>query len=177
MKRWKIQTSAQCPWCTEPNETKHHIFQCQANESKQQWELALQGLDNWLQAQNTHPGIWQDIITGLWQWQTGTANTAKLMTEAVQEQSLLGWDMMMEGVISRKWQEMQAIYWKVHKSQKSSKWWMVALIKKLLQIAWDMWHHWNHALHHSTDNHAIILEHDTSQQLQAIYDKGLGSFP
>jgi len=95
---------------------KHHIFQCQAIKSKQQWETALQGLDDWLQVQNTHPGIRQEIIKGLCQWQTGSVNTKNLMTTAAQEQSLLGWDMMMEGVISTKWQETQAMYWKVHKS-------------------------------------------------------------
>jgi len=178
MKRWKLQTtSTQCPQCKEQEETKHHIFQCQAPKSKKQWETALQGLDNWMQVQKTHPGIRQEIIRGLSQWQMGSINTEKFMTTAAQEQSLLGWDTMMEGVISMKWQETQASYWKVHKSWKSSKWWTVALIKKLLQIAWDMWHHWNHALHHSLTNCKNILEYDTNHRIWAIYNQGPGSFP
>jgi len=65
----------------------------------------------------------------------------------------------------------------VHKAQKSSKQWTVAIIKKLLQVAWDMGHHQNQALHHSQTNQVNILEYDTNQQIQAIYDQGLGSFP
>ncbi len=62
---WKLRTCARCPRCPEPTKTKNHIFQCQATDSKQQWETALQGLDDWLQAQNTQPGLRQEIITGL----------------------------------------------------------------------------------------------------------------
>jgi len=96
---------------------------------------------------------------------------------AAQEQALLGWDLMMEGVISRQWRETQDSYWKAHKSRKKSKWWTVAIIKKLLQVAWDMWHHWNQALHHSQISRVNILEYNTNQQIQAIYDQGPGSFP
>jgi len=172
---WKLWTCVRCPRCLEPTETKNHIFQCQATDSKQQWETALQGLDDWLQAQNTQLGLRQEIITGLWTWQTGETTTGEFMTEAAQEQSLLGWGMMLEGVISMKWQETQATHWKVYKSCKSSKRWTIALIKKLLQIAWDMWHHRNHALHNSPTNCDQILECATNQRIRVIYDRG--SFP
>jgi len=54
---------------------------------------------------------------------------------------------------------------------------MAAIIKKLLQVAWDMWHHWNQALHHSQINQANIVEYDINQCIQAIYDQGPASFP
>jgi len=94
-----------------------------------------------------------------------------------QEQDLLGWELMMEGVISRQWRETQAVYWKTYKSRKSSKWWMTVLIQKLLQIAWDMWQHQNHVLHNSKSNQSTILEGNTNAQLQAIYDLGSSSIP
>jgi len=177
MTQWKLWTSAKCPRCPELNETKNHIFQCQATDSRQQWETALQGLDDWLQVQNTQPGLRQEIITGLRRWQTGETDTVEFTMAAAQEQSLLGWGMMLEGVISMKWHEMQATYWKVYKSRKSSKWWTTALIKKLLQIAWDMWHHRNHALHNSPTNREQILEGKTNQRIRVIYEQGPGSFP
>jgi len=67
-----------------------------------QWDVALQGLDDWMQAQNTHPGIGQDIIRGLSLWQVGRDHNEPFTTMVAQEQALLGWDLMMlEGIISR----------------------------------------------------------------------------
>jgi len=133
MKRWQTRLSAQCPRCQEHNETKQHLFQCQVVETKKQWDTTLQQLDKWLKAQNTNPELRNKLIWGLWQWQTGNTATVEFHTSAAKEQSLLGWEMMMEGVISGQWRELQVQYWKMYKSQKSSKWWTVALIKKLFK--------------------------------------------
>jgi len=57
MQQWKTRSSAQCPQCQEANKTKQ-----QAVETQQQWETVLQGLDDWLQAQNTHPGQLATIV-------------------------------------------------------------------------------------------------------------------
>jgi len=70
-----------------------------------QWDMALQGLDDWMKAQNTHPGIRHDIIEGLSKWQEGKDCSANLLTTAAQEQTLLGWELMMEGAISKQWGE------------------------------------------------------------------------
>jgi len=94
-----------------------------------------------------------------------------------QEQTILGWELMMEGVISKQWRETQASYWKTYKSRKSSKRWTTALIQKLLQIAWDMWQHQNHAFHQSELNKSTILESNANTHLRAIYDLGSGSVP
>jgi len=118
MKQWHVRSSAQCPRCQEPNETKQHIFQCQAEETKKQWEEALQGLDDWMQAHNTNPDIRNKLIQGLKQWQTGTNSTAEFCTTAAQEQSLLGWELMLEGAILRQWHKAQATYWKTFKFAK-----------------------------------------------------------
>jgi len=68
---------------------------------QQQWETVLQGLDNWLQVQNTHPAIWQELLSSLQQWQTGNTGTIEYQMTGAQEHTLLGWELMMEGVISR----------------------------------------------------------------------------
>jgi len=180
MKRWKLRSSTTCPPCPQCQaleETKQHIFQCQATESKMQWDMVITSLDKWMKAQNTHPGIWHDIIEGLSRWQEGHESSKNPQTMAAQEQTLLGWELMMEGVISKQWRETQATYWKVHKSRKSRKQWTAAIIQKLLQVAWDMWHHRNQVLHHSEINQGNIVEYDTNQQIWAIYNQGLGSFP
>jgi len=97
-----------------------------------------QGLGDWLQVQNTNLEIWNELVSGLQQWQNNDSTKTALQTTEAQEQQLLGWEMMMEGIISCQWRETQVAYWKTYKSQKSSKRWKTALIQKLLQIAWDI---------------------------------------
>jgi len=64
MKRWNLQTSNHCPQCHEPVETKTHIHQCQATDTKCNGKLHCK--DNWMmQVQNTNSVVHNDIINGL----------------------------------------------------------------------------------------------------------------
>jgi len=45
-----------------------HLIQCQAQGAKEQLETSLQTLDDWMQTQQTEPGIQQEIMDGLRQW-------------------------------------------------------------------------------------------------------------
>jgi len=49
---------------------------------------------------------------------------------------------------------------------------MSELIKKLWNMAWDMWDQWNEALHKSTLNRELILEKDVNDQIRQIYAVG-----
>jgi len=74
------------------------------------WESALESLDEWLKATNTALDLRNNIIQGLRQWQAGSEHSngeSQWKSGAVVEQELLGWNNMLEGVISCKWQEEQ----------------------------------------------------------------------
>jgi len=43
-------------------------------------------------------------------------------------------------------------------------------------IAWDMWQHWNKALHEEPDNRALILETGINKQVTELYNLGAGTF-
>jgi len=45
-----------------------------------------------------------------------------------------------------------------------------------MEIAWDMWQHWNKALHKEAKNRALILEQELSSQITKTYQLGLGAF-
>jgi len=92
------------------------------------------------------------------------------------EQELLGWDLVLEGCISRKWRKQQESHWKIYKTRKSSRWWTTKLLKKLMGIAWDMWQHHNEALHEDAGNQHLILEMELNQKVTLVYELGQSAF-
>jgi len=86
------------------------------------------------------------------------------------EQAQVGWDLALEGCLSKKWRYQQEAYWKASQMRHLSWWWTMELIKKLLGIAWDMWQHWNEALHENLDNRPQILETETSNTVTVLYE-------
>jgi len=54
---------------------------------------------------------------------------------------------------------------------------MTELLKRLIATAWDMWQHWNEALHNSETNKSKILEDDINQEIWQAYGQGRESFP
>jgi len=53
MKRWNLCLNGQCPQYHQPAEGKDHLTQCQASGAKEQWEMVVQTLDDWMQTQQT----------------------------------------------------------------------------------------------------------------------------
>jgi len=177
MKRWNQQEEDQCLWCHKPAESKDHLTQCQAPGAIEQWTKALQSLDNWMQKSNTDPTLRNNIIKGLTRWnQNKDQNTREDRSKAAQEQDILGWDLVLEGAISKKWRIQQEAHWKMYKSWKSSKQWTTELLKWLMNTAWDMWQHRNQALHKEPDNHALILKQEINNKVTKMYQLGLGVF-
>jgi len=107
MKQWKMED--QCPRCHQPGENKPHLNKCQDPSAIEMWTVALEKLDDWLKLHNMAPQLQQELIAGLHRWQQdlppqqNVANASKAATE----QELLGWQNMLKGVISTKWQEEQ----------------------------------------------------------------------
>jgi len=94
-----------------------HILQFKATEAKQTWDTALEQSNDWLASSNTAPNIRAEIMDGLQKWQSKENNPSKDMTSnAAMEQELLGWDLAMEGCISRQWRQQQDKYWKTYKT-------------------------------------------------------------
>jgi len=98
--------------------------------------------------------------TGLQAWHDNTELPGD--PETPNHQAHIGWDMLLDGWLSLEWRAQQAAYWAQWKHQKSSKWWMVELIKKLWNISWDLWDHRNEALHKETSTQETILDSRTN---------------
>jgi len=124
-------------------EDRDHIFKCLAESAVKQWEKTLEELDTWLQSAQTHPQLWKDIAEGLQQWHDQMSGCQQIVisSTAGQLQDQIGWGLALEGCIATGWHKEQEEYWKAFKSRRSSRQWTIALLTRLMMMAWDMWEH------------------------------------
>jgi len=121
------------------------------------------------------PILMEELVNGLQVWQLGTTSAGS--TTASQKQETLGWDVLLDGWLSIEWCMQQETYWSTWQWKKSSKWWVSELIKKLWNVSWDMWEHWNGILHSSTQTQEEILDSQINEQLTALYNHGVQDVP
>jgi len=81
-------------------QTPYHTMSGTNNPNK--WEQAINQLDQWLLSSKTEPRNCQEIIHGLNRWYNKENPTTEVPTSAAaMEQDLLGWDLALEGCISK----------------------------------------------------------------------------
>jgi len=174
MVRWKKRNSNECPRCGLP-EDKDHIIRCNQDEANSMWTTAIISLQTWMKEEQFDPDLISELTTGLQQWHSGSQATGT--STASQSQNLLGWDCAMDGWLSLEWRNQQEAYWKLWHKQKSSKRWISELVKKLWNIAWDMWAHRNGILHSSTASRDDILDSRINEQITELHHQGLQELP
>jgi len=177
MQQWKFRTTAQCPRCHNPLENKSHILKCPAPAASALWITSISHLKQWLREQMTHPALVTDLINGLQQWYEDDNRQRQPLPTWQQEQRDIGWESAFGGWLSLQWRSEQEQYWSQICSQKSSKRWMSELIRKLWDIAWDMWEHRNEVLHHDPENRMSILESVVNDKIWHFYAIGTASLP
>jgi len=106
-------------------------------------------------------------------WPT-TPATSTPSPSFAEDQAEIGHQYMMDGWLSQEWRAHQEQTWAQIRSRKSSKRWTSELMKKLWNVAWDMWEQRNDALHNSDTNREMILETHVNDQIRQIYAIGLG---
>jgi len=171
MVRWKKRLADQCPRCGLPREDKSHITRCQHESATKTWDDALTNLKEWLKTEQTDPQLIELLLTELNAWRNNEPHSTT--SPVAQAQTTIGWDALLDGWLSLEWQATQSAYWQQWKRRKSSKRWTSELIKKLLNVSWDMWEHRNAALHHSTLHQADIIESKINDQIRETFALGL----
>jgi hypothetical protein len=118
----------------------------------------MDALKTWMTEVDTEPCLIRLLLTTLNSWvdEAPTANVPSngpRSRKAIEAQLALGgWNTLL-GRISTQVQERQEDRYRRKKSRRSGFRWTVALIKKLQDIAWDMWDHRNGILHGDPDRH------------------------
>jgi len=175
MVRWHQQTPAECPRCRATLEDKPHIILCSQQDATDLWMLALSSLKKWLQEEEMDPLLITNLLTGLQEWRSG--ETISGTSSMTRQQSLIGWDAVMDGWLVLEWHAHQEAYWNLWKCQKSSKHWTSELIKKLWNISWDMWDHQNRILHNTSQPREDILDSAINDQVRYLFSLGLQAVP
>jgi hypothetical protein len=120
----------------------------------------MKNLKEWLLASNTHPEMVRSIVDGLNSWRLGnsTGSTHIPWLQAIiDKQNKCGWQNFFEGLLLKDWRTEMNRHLSKLKTGKSSRRWAVALIRKMWQVAWDLWEHRNGYLH-DNENNLISLQ-------------------
>jgi hypothetical protein len=120
----------------------------------------------------TDPDVQDAIIAYLNGWRYNSTPQYSLphdIYELVQHQSTMGWRTFFEGWIPIAWEETQQAYYNLIKSRWTGRRWTICLIKKLWDIAWDLWNHRNGILHHSENTLVEAESKKLDQHITTTY--------
>ena len=109
---------------------------------------------------STDPDIQDAILHHLKDWRNGNVEFREYahdLRDLIQEQSNIGWQNFFEGWIPSGWEEAQHAFYTLIRSHRTGRRWTICLIKKLWNVAWDMWEHRNGILHQQ-DNSVTMAE-------------------
>jgi hypothetical protein len=149
MARWTLRDNNLCPRCRQLEDAPH-VWVCKGCDSDTIWRQSLEKLEQWMNTVDTNPDIQHAILYYLQRWRDYMHETYEPtfhISILIQEQESIGWRRFFEGWIHHGWHLLQSSHYKFLKSRRSGKRWVVALIKKQWEIAWDMWEHRNGILH------------------------------
>jgi hypothetical protein len=131
------------------------------------------------------------IIESLNKWRTDNhtpvSSHIQWLQDLIDKQNACGWNNFFEGLLLNDWRAVMENYLSKTRSRKSSKRWITALIRKLWQVAWDLWEHRNGYLHEKEDN--LISKQvnkgiqdqlklgycELDRQTQALFSRGLAA--
>jgi len=89
---------------------------------------------------------------------------------AVLTKTRLGGNYLSDGWVAHSWGAYQECIWLMGQSWKSCWWWIIKLIKKLWNVAWDMWEYCNSALCNLPQaQHNIVESRATNDTIRAHY--------
>jgi hypothetical protein len=171
MHQRKERQTPNCPRCGQVEDVQH-IWVCK-HDTRKIWDKALENLRSWMMTQGTHPDVIANIIKGLSGWHNGT--TEKLFSavpwiqQALDNQDKSGWRNFFEGFLVDDWRTAQDRYYARIGSRRSSRRWLSALIRKMWQIAWDLWEHRNGYLHNEENN---LISGEVNQKIFAEFQLG-----
>jgi hypothetical protein len=164
MHAWGKRSSAQCPRCSE-EEDSEHVLCCQGVGTDARWAQHMESLRRWMEQEESAPQLIDDLVEGLQQWR-GLSSVQRSLHNTLRKtdslpginsssqkcnQHYIGWRAALEGRLARDWGIVQQRFWITHGILKSVRRWKAALIHRLLQIAWDLWTHRNFVLHQSEE--------------------------
>ena len=175
MVKRKEWTDPACPRCGK-EESKTHILKCQDKRAVSLWEESLQELQAWLDDYPTAPELSLLLISNLRSWLTDQPHpqAPQGLAQLSEAQMNASWEALVEGRPVLGWAQYQQNFLTQLGSKCSGKRWLVAVLKKLLDIAWDLWDQRNGILHKQKGSatHSILRD-----EIRAQFDLGIYNLP
>ena len=153
MRKWKEWDTATCPRCNDPDETTSHVWTCSGGGADGRWEKSLADLWDWMTEQETAPELRDAICDYLRSWRDKSQVLAGHqcdfpgLQQAVHNQATIGWQAFFEGYLACDWAATQHTYYEWAGSRRTGRRWATEILKKLWNIAWDLWEHRNGYVH------------------------------
>ena len=173
MRQWGKRTSAKCPRC-DCNEDAQHVWKCRGSGTDEIWTTAMGKFKDELVKLHTHPNLGEVLCDRLTAWRHDLEPTVEVshflgLRTTIENQERVGWQAMLEGMPVQGWEEVQQRYFVWRKKRQTGKRWLVAIIKKLWDVAWDLWEHRNGILHDSDTN---VAEQQLNFEVTVEYNMG-----
>ena len=176
--------SPRCTRCNNSEETPQHVLSCPSGNSR--WEELRPILDEWGRRADGARGLVPAILAGLDAWRDDpNAPSPSLprcarypaIARAVQAQSDLGWGYVWLGVLAPDWECIQHTHFRAKGSRRSSQRWTSELIKKLRNVAWDLWAYRTYQVKSGRDLEAENLVCSLNRRIQSLWAQGPSYLP
>jgi hypothetical protein len=155
MLKWKYQIDTDCPRCGV-EEDRDHVLLCSETTASAVWAEGMTQLESLLAKRFTRPLIIEVFRSRLHTWRTSTPpaifpDAPTIIQDAISEQDAIGWQNFVGGWWSTLWAAAQQEYFLWLNRRNTGRRWAIAIILKLTNVSWDMWHHRN-GIRHKKDN-------------------------
>jgi hypothetical protein len=171
MQRRKKSKTADCPRCGTFEDVPH-AWTCPDNKGTQIWETYIIKLQEWMTSIDNDPNIQAAVLEHLKGWCSGpviNSHYTPHLQQVIHQQNLLGWQLFFEGWLLQDWVGIQQLYYIMIRSCWSGKRWVVSIINKMWNTAWDLWDHKNGLIHEQTNVNMTANEHNVNQRIPRTY--------
>jgi hypothetical protein len=172
MKRWGEREFDTCPRCDMP-EDACHVWKCHGKDADNVWATSLQKLEQKLIELDTDPDLQALLLLLLDNWRfdrTLSADLPPYLKDLAQKQALLSGNRLLEGWLRPDWQWYQQRYYCRIWSKRNGRRWLVAVIQKLWDTAWDLWDHRNNVLHEQDSTLTVAMSNVIQREVIYTYN-------
>jgi hypothetical protein len=142
MKMWD---NDRCPCCKTVEETTKHILTCTDPEMADCFALALEDLECWLDAHETHPSLQEFLVNYIKSQGTSTfsqlPNLPQDMLTLASDQDAIGWHNCLKGKLPYSLYLFQELYLDSLDTRRTITGWAAGLVKHILHITHLAWKH------------------------------------
>jgi hypothetical protein len=142
----KDDRSPLCPSCQECHETCKHVARCPKVRHAAAFEQSTQGVEQWLERQNTQPDLQSILLRYLQGRGTLTClecstalNLPQNFQDFAKSQDVIGWENFAVGMVSIKFLLIQSSHSTESNSSFHATWWISGFITQLLQVTHTQW--------------------------------------